>query len=119
MASVAEENGDELEEVEVFTSSLFVKRSKNLCTVFVISHKCQSGTWTDVTLSATQIGQNVISMVSNNDIIEMDERKSCCWVCKKQNCVLRCGRCRRVFYCGVKCQKKDWSQHKKHCVAIA
>ena len=115
MASVAEENGDELDVVEVFTSSLFVKRSKKLFTVFVVSHKCQSGTWTDVTLSGTDVAHGIFR-ASNNEIVEMEKGKSCCWVCKKENCVLRCGRCRRVFYCGVKCQKKHWSEHKHHCV---
>ena len=27
----------------------------------------------------------------------------------------RCGSCNVAHYCGVKCQKADWSTHKRHC----
>ena len=29
--------------------------------------------------------------------------------------LLRCGKCRRVFYCSKECQLKDWKLHKKMC----
>lgn len=29
--------------------------------------------------------------------------------------MLRCTRCKDVYYCGVECQKKDWPQHKLKC----
>ncbi len=28
-----------------------------------------------------------------------------------------CSRCKRVYYCNVECQKKDWAQHKAGCKA--
>ena len=27
----------------------------------------------------------------------------------------KCSRCKLTYYCGVDCQKKDWSAHKKFC----
>ena len=29
----------------------------------------------------------------------------------------KCSRCKLTYYCGVDCQKKDWSSHKKFCKA--
>ena len=28
---------------------------------------------------------------------------------------LKCGKCKKVSYCGKKCQTEDWHNHKKHC----
>jgi hypothetical protein len=28
-----------------------------------------------------------------------------------------CSRCKKTFYCSVACQKQEWTQHKKTCVA--
>jgi hypothetical protein len=34
--------------------------------------------------------------------------------------MLRCSRCRAVYYCGADCQRADWkAAHKKECVAVA
>jgi len=39
-----------------------------------------------------------------------------CTTCKKVSITLkRCSRCRHARYCSVKCQRKDWHQHKKGC----
>jgi len=37
---------------------------------------------------------------------------NCGGPCEKQ---LRCGVCKRVCYCSVKCQKEDWQFHKRTC----
>lgn len=37
-----------------------------------------------------------------------------CKVCGKGD-AKKCGKCHRVFYCSVTCQKKDWKSHKKVC----
>ena len=37
-----------------------------------------------------------------------------CKVCGKQD-AKKCGKCRRVFYCSVQCQRKDWKYHKGVC----
>lgn len=28
----------------------------------------------------------------------------------------KCGRCKRVYYCSIECQKNNWKDHKKDCV---
>ena len=31
----------------------------------------------------------------------------------------KCSRCKLIYYCGVDCQKKDWTSHKKFCKSNA
>lgn len=40
--------------------------------------------------------------------------KSCHW-CRRHEKTRKCGRCKRVYYCGKECQVKDWKQHKRSC----
>lgn len=39
-----------------------------------------------------------------------------CKVCGKED-AKKCGKCHRVFYCSVTCQKKDWKSHKETCTS--
>ena len=41
----------------------------------------------------------------------------CCAKCRKSSGVemKRCGRCRKVSYCSVECQRSDWAKHKPSC----
>ena len=47
------------------------------------------------------------------------EIKTRCMNCdiygQKEKKLKRCGKCRRVYYCSVKCQRADWKEHKKVC----
>jgi len=38
-----------------------------------------------------------------------------CHICQKDAKDKLCSRCRKVRYCSVECQKKDWNRHKKFC----
>ena len=58
-------------------------------------------------------------MVRKESEIEMKPR---CMTCMTSNIygqkvkkLKKCGICRRVYYCSVKCQRKDWKEHQKVC----
>lgn len=40
-----------------------------------------------------------------------------CLNCKTSKCHLKCGNC-GVAYCGIECQTRDWSVHRKTCMLI-
>jgi hypothetical protein len=39
-----------------------------------------------------------------------------CGHCKKPNCIQKCSRCKKVYYCTKECQKSHWTEHKKVCI---
>lgn len=49
----------------------------------------------------------------------MDEKmakcKKICSCCLLKPGPLRCGRCKRAFYCSQECQRNDWTRHKAKC----
>jgi hypothetical protein len=38
-----------------------------------------------------------------------------CVVCGSNGHTKKCGKCKKVYYCGRECQRKDWRQHKPEC----
>jgi hypothetical protein len=48
---------------------------------------------------------------------------ACCACCQKRDTahvkLSACSRCLKTYYCSAACQKQDWKQHKKTCVAVA
>lgn len=41
-----------------------------------------------------------------------------CQKCGKTINLKMCGRCHKVFYCSVECQRSDWKHHKINCKKI-
>lgn len=38
-----------------------------------------------------------------------------CLNCDDRGSEFKCGKCRAVWFCSVKCQKESWKIHKRHC----
>lgn len=38
-----------------------------------------------------------------------------CLACDYRDCKLKCSKCKSVYFCDSKCQKKAYKIHKKHC----
>lgn len=39
-----------------------------------------------------------------------------CAACRRMFKELKkCGRCKKIYYCSIECQKADWKEHKKNC----
>ena len=49
--------------------------------------------------------------------MEESEEKTC-GSCNQPS-KTKCSRCKLIYYCGVDCQKKDWTSHKKFCKSNA
>ena len=44
-----------------------------------------------------------------------DSTHKVCGSCGQEGLLLKCGACKSIWYCDVKCQKKDWKRHKSTC----
>jgi len=63
-----------------------------------------------------EFGDDNIDVSLNDDDILMKYSEHVCANCNKSDDIrLRCSRCKKVWYCGVNCQKKHWKKHKKTC----
>lgn len=57
-----------------------------------------------------------LDLAYNKDTIKKDSAiKKSCALCAQGDCTKKCGRCKQVYYCSVKCQKKHWKIHKHSC----
>jgi len=67
----------------------------------------------EVAAEATQTNPNIASVDTSSSLNDV----KVCNVCKSVEGLKKCGRCKAVSYCGPTCQKKDWPEHKKKCIA--
>ena len=44
-----------------------------------------------------------------------DDIKQCSYCNEKKDKLLRCGGCKKVYYCSIDCQRPHWKKHKKIC----
>ena len=48
---------------------------------------------------------------------EIVQKQKCMKCGLEGESVRRCSRCKKISYCSPECQRADWKQHKKNCVA--
>lgn len=65
------------------------------------------------------IGSMFRSVRTVENLFNIQLQNQCHLCCKayaaQMQPLKRCGRCKKVFYCSVRCQKTNWSSHKPHC----
>ncbi|XP_078130953.1 N-lysine methyltransferase SMYD2-B isoform X2 [Sander vitreus] len=66
-----------------------------------------------------KVGELLFSSPAYSFVLSLSERGCYCEFCfTRKEGLARCGKCKKAFYCGVKCQKGDWAMHKLECSAM-
>lgn len=66
-----------------------------------------------------KVGELLFSSHAYCYVLSVKERGYYCECCfTRKEGLARCGKCKKAFYCNVKCQKADWAMHKLECSAI-
>ncbi|KAM9339449.1 N-lysine methyltransferase SMYD2-B-like [Symphorus nematophorus] len=68
---------------------------------------------------AFKVGELLFSCQAYSYVLSVKERGCFCEFCfTRKEGLARCGKCKKAFYCNVKCQKGDWVMHKLECSAM-
>ncbi|XP_070843580.1 N-lysine methyltransferase SMYD2-like [Chaetodon trifascialis] len=63
-----------------------------------------------------KVGELLFSSQAYSYVLSAKERGCYCECCfTRKEGLARCGKCKKAFYCNVKCQKGDWAMHKLEC----
>ncbi|XP_037607230.1 N-lysine methyltransferase SMYD2-like [Sebastes umbrosus] len=66
-----------------------------------------------------KVGELLFSSPAHSFVLSVKERGCYCEFCfTRKEGLARCGKCKKAFYCNVKCQKADWAMHKLECSAM-
>ncbi|CAG5928054.1 unnamed protein product [Menidia menidia] len=66
-----------------------------------------------------KVGELLFSCPAYSSVLSAAERGCRCEFCfHRKEGLARCGKCKKAFYCNVKCQKADWAMHKLECSAM-
>ncbi|XP_067239033.1 N-lysine methyltransferase SMYD2-B [Chanodichthys erythropterus] len=65
------------------------------------------------------VGELLFSCPAYSYVLSVNERGLICEQCfTRKKGLAKCGKCKKAFYCNVKCQKKNWPMHKLECHAM-
>ncbi|CAK6980170.1 N-lysine methyltransferase SMYD2-B-like isoform X2 [Scomber scombrus] len=68
---------------------------------------------------AFKVGELIFSSQAYSYVLSLNERGCYCEFCfTRKEGLAKCGKCKKAFYCNVKCQKGDWAMHKLECSAM-
>uniref|UniRef100_A0A3P8ZFP8 [histone H3]-lysine(4) N-trimethyltransferase n=1 Tax=Esox lucius TaxID=8010 RepID=A0A3P8ZFP8_ESOLU len=66
-----------------------------------------------------QVGELLFVSLPYAYVLTASERGCHCEFCfTRKEGLAKCGKCKKAFYCNVKCQKGDWAMHKLECGAM-
>jgi len=90
-----------------------------VCNVYVNAIKRGDGL-EKVLLKPLLIANDKYNVLSNEfvEVLLLGNAKYC-EKCQKNENLLRCSRCRVVYYCGTEHQKEDWGRHRTQCSILA
>ena len=103
-------------------------RTSALWLVNIGRHNLMKGFETQIHPEAVEIGKADLKKLYDicsemcskwhNELMywENDKKiKKMCLNCDSNNDLLRCSKCKQVYFCGKKCQKECWNVHKLYC----
>lgn len=68
---------------------------------------------------AFKVGELLFASPAYSYVLSLKESGCYCEFCfTRKEGLARCGKCKKAFYCNVKCQKGDWAMHKLECSAM-
>ncbi|XP_068580656.1 N-lysine methyltransferase SMYD2-like [Cebidichthys violaceus] len=66
-----------------------------------------------------KVGELLFSSPAYSCVLSVKERGFYCEFCfTRKEKLAKCGKCKKAFYCNVKCQRADWAMHKLECSAM-
>eukprot|EP00485_Elphidium_margaritaceum_P008137 CAMPEP_0202693664 /NCGR_PEP_ID=MMETSP1385-20130828/7710_1 /ASSEMBLY_ACC=CAM_ASM_000861 /TAXON_ID=933848 /ORGANISM="Elphidium margaritaceum" /LENGTH=343 /DNA_ID=CAMNT_0049349373 /DNA_START=14 /DNA_END=1045 /DNA_ORIENTATION=+ len=60
----------------------------------------------------------MVKLVEKMKLSSSDESRICGYCGKTKEKMLRCSKCKAVYYCSAMCQRPHWKQHKKTCKTV-
>jgi len=65
------------------------------------------------TITAKKAPSTSLTSAQSPPLIMVPKKE--CYVCRERNDLLRCSRCKKIWYCGTKHQREDWNRHRAEC----
>eukprot|EP00118_Oscarella_pearsei_P017759 m.178590 g.178590 ORF g.178590 m.178590 type:complete len:1082 (+) comp39180_c0_seq4:119-3364(+) len=118
------------EEIDVLREQLKKnsKRIVNTAPIVIAGVSLQRSFFIPLYSKESKMGESIPPTVKSDFHRELDQRRhergidrpapshaEKCFTCSEASNLLRCGKCRKVWFCSKKCQKAGWKKHKINC----
>eukprot|EP01119_Soliformovum_irregulare_P013226 TRINITY_DN3508_c0_g1_i1.p1 TRINITY_DN3508_c0_g1~~TRINITY_DN3508_c0_g1_i1.p1 ORF type:complete len:526 (-),score=122.47 TRINITY_DN3508_c0_g1_i1:38-1615(-) len=62
---------------------------------------------------------SAIHEIDDDHVTPVKDDSRRCYICGSTNNTKTCSRCKKITYCGTKCQESDWGRHAKECMPFS